>query len=116
VDAPNIRTDYGYNNLVGTTQCTAINADGAYMAYPVNTSSALTGKTLTLYGAGGDTAAASVDVWINGVKQGTVTFAEGQSAVKTATPSLTVDFPAGLSMIRLQVNNVATYFCSLTVQ
>jgi fibronectin type 3 domain-containing protein len=116
VDAPSIRTDYGYDDPVGSTQCTAINATNAYNAYAVNTTTALTGKTLTLYGSDGSSAAAPVDVWINGVKQGTVTFAKGQSSVEAATPSLTVDFPAGLSMIRIQEKGVALYFCSLTVK
>jgi fibronectin type 3 domain-containing protein len=116
VDAPNIRTDYGFDGVVGSTECTAINASTAYNAYPVNTATALANKTLTLYGTGGSTAAAPVDVWINGVHQGTVTFAKGQSAVEAATPTLTVNFPAGLSMIRVQGNGVGIYFCSLTVQ
>jgi len=124
VSNPNIRTDYGYNGTIGngTTTCTVTNSTGAYIAYPVHAASAFTGN-LSIFGigdngtAGGTTVAETLEVWINGIDTGAITLpATTSNSSGVNSSKLTVNLPAGLSMIRLVATTGAFNLCSLTVQ
>jgi len=124
VSNPNIHNDYGYNGTIGsgTTTCTVTNQTGSYIAYPVHAASAFTGN-LSIFGigdngtAGGTTVAETLEVWINGIDTGAITLpATTSNSSGVNSSKLTVNLPAGLSMIRLVATTGAFNLCSLTVQ
>ncbi|MGA3343787.1 MAG: hypothetical protein ABSC76_02865 [Terracidiphilus sp.] len=109
----NIRTAYGYNTTVGSQTCVAGFGPGTFLAYPANAAAPFTGN-LTLSGTA--SAATQVGIWVNGVQQGTVTLAANSKGALENSSALSVTIPAGLTMIRMQVESGGPIFCSLTVQ
>jgi hypothetical protein len=108
----NIRSDgnYGYATTVGGESCNAGNKAGSFSAYPAHATAAFTG-TLTVSGNASTTA--QIGIWINGVQQGTVTLAKTDALENSS--SLSVNIPAGLSVIRLNTISGEMAFCGLTV-
>ncbi|MGD0096301.1 MAG: hypothetical protein ABSB60_07385 [Terracidiphilus sp.] len=123
VDAPNIRTDYGYDGAIGsgTTVCTVTNSTGAFIAYPVHAASAFTGN-LSISGignigtAGNTTVAETIEVWINGVDRGSVTLPATTNGNEVTSTTLSVNLSEGLSVVRLVATTGAFTLCSLSVQ
>lgn len=121
-DAFNIRTDYGYDNTIGsgTKKCTVTNSTGAFIAYPVHTTAAFTG-TLSITGVGdyanvgSSTKAENVEVWINGVDQGAITIPATTNDTEVSSSKLTVNMPAGLDVVRFVATSGTFSGCTLTI-
>lgn len=112
----NIRTASGYNATRSGQSCVAGFAQGTYIAYPAHTSAAFNG-TLTFSGSPSNAnTATQVRIWVNGVQQGTVNMAAQSAQAVEQSTALPVSLPKGLSMIRLEMLQGGTDFCSLTVQ
>jgi fibronectin type 3 domain-containing protein len=103
----------GYSQTIGGQSCESGINTGSYVAYPASNAGAAFSGSLTL--SGSSTVATQVGIWINGTLQGTVTLAASPNKNLENSTSLSVNIPAGLSMIRLQVNSGTLSFCSLTV-
>jgi hypothetical protein len=123
VDAPNIRTDDGYDHKIGngTKLCTVTNLTGAYIAYPVHSASAFTGNlSITGIGnsgnVGNSTLSETLEVWINGVDQGNITLPATTNDAEVSSSQLSVNMPEGLAMVRLVATTGPFIVCSLTVQ
>jgi|GEM_PF-305325 len=122
-DNLNLHNDYGYDNTIGkgTKMCTVVNAAGAFIAYPVNATSAFTGS-LTITGVGNpgnvnsSTLAATMKVWINGVDEGSITLPATTNDTEVTSSTLSVNIPAGLSVVRMVDTTGGFTVCSLTIQ
>nr|WP_320133087.1 fibronectin type III domain-containing protein [uncultured Holophaga sp.] len=92
-----IRTGYDYVSTVSGLDCVCGNDAGEWVAYPAHADVAFSGTlTLQAQSASGTTVA----VWLNGVEQGEVSLAASTDLVSSS--SLTLSFPSGLGVIRLQ--------------
>jgi len=106
---------YSYTATIGGVACTAPSgtAVGAFSAYPAHAASAFAG-TLTLTGSA--SAATQLAIWINGVRQGTVSMAAQANQALEDSTALPVAIPAGVVAIRMETLQGSMTFCSLTVQ
>lgn len=108
-----INGSYGYPQTIGGEPCESGIATGSYVAYPASNAGAAFTGNLTV--SGSTSVATQLGIWVNGVQQGTVTMAAQSTQALENSTSLSVNIPAGLSMIRLQVITGSLSFCGLTV-
>lgn len=93
-----IRTGFDFDATCGGLQCVGGNDPGEWIALPGHASNAYRGN-LTVNAVAGS--GATMKVWINGVSQGIVTLPI--SSTPEDSTSLSVNIPAGLVVIRLEI-------------
>lgn len=94
-----VRTGYDFVTTCGTLPCLGGNGAGLWVAFPGHAATAYRAR-LTLTGTA--YAPTTAAVWINGVRQpGELTLAAGSGL--TESSALTVDIPAGLVVVRVEV-------------
>jgi hypothetical protein len=106
---------WDYASTVGGESCLSPSGTiaGNYFAYPAHAATAFTG-TLTVSGSASSNT--QLEVWINGVDQGSVSMAaESNTSVLKNSTTLKVGIPEGLSVIRMYYTSGNMTFCGLTV-
>ena len=104
-----------YTTTIGGLPCLANDTAGLVAVYPGHSAAGYTG-TLSLSGCA--SAANQVDVWVNGVHQGSVSLpvATGSTQVLVNSSAIPVTLPAGLAAIRLVFTTGSIAVRSITVQ
>ncbi len=93
-----IRTGYDYRTTCDTLPCIGGNSAPTWIALPAHADTAFNGNLKVNGIAVADT---TLNVWVNGVKMGTVTMPANASLADSSSLSLAI--PAGLVVLRLEV-------------